>query len=134
MASGSLNITIVPARKSKSGVSAHAHACVAFAHHMTAESRGLRAGMRAPISPTMPPVLLHVLDYATIAAAIGSAWLWWLASGRRLRRIRRDEELDAADLNRLVTFLNRAQARNARAAILTAVASALAGVRLALGA
>jgi len=130
MASETLNITIVPARKSKSRVDAHAHASVAFAHHMTAWPRGLRVGARAPISPTMPTVLLHVLDYATISAA----WLWWLASGRRLRRIRRDEELDAADLNRLVTSLNRAQARNARAAILTAVAAALAGVRLALGA
>lgn len=97
---------------------------------MTAWPRSLRVGARAPISPTMPTVLLHVLDYATISAA----WLWWLASGRRLWRIRRDEELDAADLNRLVTSLNRAQARNARAAILTAVAAALAGVRLALGA
>jgi hypothetical protein len=82
----------------------------------------------------MRATLLHLLDIATIAAAIGSAWLWWLASGRRLRRIRRDEELDAADMNRLITFLNRAQLRNARAAILTAVAAALAGIRLALGA
>jgi hypothetical protein len=82
----------------------------------------------------MPPVMLDLLDYATIAAAIGSAWLWWLASGRQLRRIRRDEELDAADLNRLITFLNRTQLRNTRAAILTAVAAALAGLRMALGA
>jgi hypothetical protein len=82
----------------------------------------------------MPHVLLQLLDYATIAGAIGSAWLWWLASGRQLRRVRRDEELDAADLNRLITFLNRTQLRNSRAAILTAVAAALAGLRLALGA
>ena len=40
--------------------------------------------------------------------------------------------LDAADINRLVTALNRTQILNARAALSTAIATVLAGIRLAL--
>ncbi len=69
---------------------------------------------------------------AIIAAALMSAWMWWKASRQRMRRISRREELDAADINRLVTALNRTQILNARAALSTAVATVLAGIRLAL--
>lgn len=80
----------------------------------------------------MMTILLQVLDFAIIAAALMSAWMWWKASRQRMRRISRREELDAADINRLVTALNRTQILNARAALSTAVATVLAGIRLAL--
>lgn len=47
-----------------------------------------------------------------------------------MRRICRDEVLDAADLNRMVVAYNRTQILNARAALATAVAGILAGLRL----
>lgn len=77
--------------------------------------------------------LAVVLDAAIIMAALASAALWWKASRVRLRRISRNEELDAADINRIVTALNRTQILNSRAAITTALASVLAAMRLALG-
>jgi uncharacterized iron-regulated membrane protein len=77
-------------------------------------------------------ILLQVLDFSIIAAALMSAWMWWKASRQRMRRISRREELDAADINRLVTALNRTQILNARAALSTAIATVLAGIRLAL--
>lgn len=82
----------------------------------------------------MTPWLLQLLDAAIVAAALVSAWLWWRASGQRMRRISRHEELNAADINRMVTALNRMQIFSARAALATAVAAALAGLRLILGA
>jgi hypothetical protein len=75
-----------------------------------------------------------VLDLLIIATALASAWLWWAASRHRVRRVSRDEELDAADINRLVTALNRTQILSARAALATALAAALAGLRLLLNA
>ena len=72
------------------------------------------------------------LDLLIIAAALASAWLWWAASRHRVRRISRDEVLDAADINRLVTALNRTQILSSRAALATALAAALAGLRLLL--
>jgi hypothetical protein len=74
--------------------------------------------------------LVILLDLLVISAAAGSAWLWWAASRRRLRRIRRDEVLDAADLNRIVTAINRAQILNSRAAVATGCAALLATLRL----
>ena len=77
--------------------------------------------------------VLSAMDLAIGAAALLSAWFWWAASRQRLRRIRRDEALDAADFNRIVTALNRTQILNARAALATAAAAALAALRIALG-
>lgn len=76
--------------------------------------------------------LLQILDGAIVAAALVSAWLWWRASAQRMRRVSRHEALDAADINRMVTALNRMQIFGARAALATAVAAALAGLRLIL--
>ncbi|MCX7379833.1 MAG: hypothetical protein NT133_00060 [Alphaproteobacteria bacterium] len=42
----------------------------------------------------------------------------------------RDEVLDAADMNRLITAMNRNQILNARAALATAAATLLAGARV----
>jgi hypothetical protein len=80
----------------------------------------------------MSPTVLTVLDGGIIAAASASAWLWWMASTQRMRRIDRSETLDAADLNRIITALNRMQIRSSRAAIATALAAGLAGLRWAL--
>jgi hypothetical protein len=77
-------------------------------------------------------LLLQGLDVAVIVVALASAYLWWKASGRPVRRVSRKEELDVADVNRIVTALNRAQLLNARAALATATATVLAGLRLIL--
>ncbi len=77
--------------------------------------------------------VLAALDGGIGLAALASAWFWWAASRQRLRRISRDEVLDAADINRMVTVLNRTQILNSRAALATAVAAALAALRIALG-
>ncbi len=81
----------------------------------------------------MSDVLLIVLDVMIVGAALASGWLWWSASRQRLRRMGRFEALDAADINRIVVALNRTQTLNARAALATAIAAALAGLRILLG-
>ena len=59
-----------------------------------------------------------------------SAFLWFVASRNRLRRISRNEIIDYADINRIVTAINRAQILNSRAAMMTALAAFLAGLRV----
>lgn len=81
----------------------------------------------------MLPLFLKTLDAAIVVAALMSSWMWWRASCQRVRRVSRHEELDAADINRLVTALNRTQILNSRAALATAAATILAGLRLAIG-
>ncbi len=73
------------------------------------------------------------LDILVIATTLLAAWLWFQASGRSLRRLSKHEELDASDLNRIVTAYNRAALLNRRAALATAAAAVLAGLRWALG-
>lgn len=75
---------------------------------------------------------IYLLDAAIIAAAVSSAWFWLQASGKPLRRVSRFEDFNHADLNRVVTALNRARILNARAALATAVAALLAGLRVAM--
>ena len=75
---------------------------------------------------------IYLLDLAIIAAAVASAWFWLRASGKPLRRVSKFEKFDHADLNRVVTALNRARILNARAALATAIAALLAGLRAAL--
>ena len=77
-------------------------------------------------------LFIAVVDFVIIFAALASAWLWWLASRQRIRRISRNEELNYADINRIVTAMNRTQILNSRAALATAVAAAMAGLRLAI--
>ncbi|WP_374311687.1 hypothetical protein [Dongia sp.] len=69
--------------------------------------------------------MIGVIDLLIILSAALSAWFWWKASGRRLRRVERNEELDSRDLNRIIVAINRSQILNARAAISTAVSAAL---------
>ena len=59
-----------------------------------------------------------------------SAFLWFVASRNRLRRISRNEIIHYADINRIVTAINRAQILNSRAAMMTALAAFLAGLRM----
>jgi len=75
---------------------------------------------------------IALVDFTIIAAAIASAWLWWLASRQRMRRVSRFEELNYADINRIVTAMNRTQTLNARAALATAIAAAMGGLRFAI--
>ncbi|WP_296571636.1 hypothetical protein [Phreatobacter sp.] len=74
-----------------------------------------------------------VLDLLIASAACLSAWFWWIASRQRVRRISRNEELDAADMNRIVTTLNRTQILNSRAALFTALAALIAALRIIIG-
>lgn len=76
--------------------------------------------------------MIVVLDGLIGLCALASSYVWWLASRQRLRRISRLEELDAADMNRLVTVLNRTQILNARAALLASATAALAALRIGL--
>ncbi len=76
--------------------------------------------------------MIVLLDGLIGLCALASSAVWWLASRQRLRRISRLEELDAADMNRLVTVLNRTQILNARAALLASVTAALAALRIGL--
>ncbi len=76
--------------------------------------------------------LILLLDLLVLCSVAGSALLWWAASRRRVRRIRRNEVLDAADINRIVVAMNRAQILNARAALATGCAAVLATLRFCL--
>ncbi len=76
--------------------------------------------------------MIVVLDGVIGLCALASSYVWWLASRQRLRRISRLEELDAADMNRLVTVLNRTQILNARAALLASATAAHAALRIGL--
>ncbi|NVD45008.1 hypothetical protein [Qipengyuania atrilutea] len=76
---------------------------------------------------------LYVLDAAIVVAAVVSAWFWLQAAGRPQRRVSKFEDFNHADLNRLVTALNRARILNARAAVATAAAALLGGLHIALG-
>lgn len=75
-------------------------------------------------------VAIFLLDLSIVAAALLSGVFWWQASRKKMRRICRDELLDAADFNRMVVAYNRTQMLNARAAMATAAATFLAGLRL----
>lgn len=77
-------------------------------------------------------VIIRSLDILAVSAALASAWFWWLASRQRVRRIARNEVLDAADMNRIVTALNRTQILNSRAALATALTALFAAARLLL--
>jgi hypothetical protein len=68
--------------------------------------------------------LSFVLDLFGCVTGFLAAWFWLRASGRTVRRVSFTEELDASDINRLVTAINRANILNRRAA-LAATASAI---------
>lgn len=75
---------------------------------------------------------LYALDVAIVVAAVLSAWFWLQAAGKPQRRVSKFEEFNHADLNRLVTALNRARILNARAAVATAAAALLGGLHIAM--
>ena len=67
-----------------------------------------------------------ILDALGITTALLAAWWWYLTGARRLRRVSRSEALDAADLNRIVTAINRNSVLNCRAALAAASAVCVA--------
>lgn len=75
-------------------------------------------------------VILNILDFLAIAAALLAAWYWYLAGGRPPRRISGDEELDAADINRIVVALQRAAILNRRAALASAASASMIALSL----
>ncbi|HET6518929.1 MAG TPA: hypothetical protein VFG47_03805 [Geminicoccaceae bacterium] len=77
----------------------------------------------------MTPLLVSLLDALAIATALLASWLWYQSGRRRLRRISRFEDLDAADLNRIVTALNRSNLLNGRAALAAAASAACLALR-----
>lgn len=79
-------------------------------------------------------LLLRSFDIMIMATALVASWLWLQASRQRLRRLSRHEDLDAADMNRIVVAINRTQILNARAALASALAAALTGVRFGIDA
>ncbi|WP_404381726.1 hypothetical protein [Caenispirillum salinarum] len=74
--------------------------------------------------------VLFILDIIAALAALTAAWLWYVAGQRPQRRVSKDEDLDHHDFNRLVTGINRSNLLNRRAALATAVSSALVALRL----
>jgi hypothetical protein len=72
-----------------------------------------------------------ILDALAIATALLAAWWWYLAGARPLRRVSRFEALDAADLNRIVTAINRAAILNRRAALAAALSAICIALRFA---
>jgi hypothetical protein len=76
--------------------------------------------------------LIALVDVAAIATSLAAAWLWFQASRRTVRRVSYREELDAADLNRLVTALNRTNLLNGRAAAASGLAALLVAARFCL--
>jgi hypothetical protein len=73
-----------------------------------------------------------LLDAFIVCAALTSAWYWYLASDRRLRRITEHEALNVSDLNRVIAAINKMQILSARAAMATAAAAFLAALRFGL--
>lgn len=69
------------------------------------------------------PTLFIVLDLAAIISSIVAAALWYQAGARTVRRISRFEDLDHADLNRMVVAMNRSALLNRRAALASAAAA-----------
>ncbi len=75
-------------------------------------------------------LLITIVDVTALLTALIAAWFWFRASERQVRRVSYRETLDAADYNRLVIALNRAQLLNSRAAIATGVSALLVAIRL----
>jgi hypothetical protein len=76
----------------------------------------------------------RALDLLAMASALAAAWLWFLASRSRLRRVSRLEELDAADINRIVVVINRNQIMSSRAALAATVSALAAALHFAIDA
>jgi hypothetical protein len=79
------------------------------------------------------PYLLLTLDILAIGITLLAAYLWWRASGRKLRRIAKREDFDHQDLNRIIVAVNRSQVLNAKAAIASALSAMIIAMRFAAG-
>jgi uncharacterized membrane protein len=73
--------------------------------------------------------VIVALDVVAMLAAIASALLWFMASGRSLRRVHKGEVLDEHDVNRIITAFNRNQILNGRAALATGISAVAVGLR-----
>lgn len=73
---------------------------------------------------------LHVLGPTFVVATTISAWLWLEAAGKIPRKVSQFADFNHADLNRLVSALNGARSLNAGAAVATAIAALLGGLRI----
>ena len=73
------------------------------------------------------------LDAVAIVAALLASWLWFKSSQNRLRRVSKDEHLNAADINRMVVAINRSQILNAQAAFVTAISASAVALRMITG-
>lgn len=72
----------------------------------------------------MLSVLFLALELLAVLTALLASWLWYAAGRRPLRRISRFEQLDAADINRLVVAINRTGTLNRKAALAAAASAA----------
>jgi hypothetical protein len=70
-----------------------------------------------------PLTIPRILDLVTLATALLAAWFWYRASTMHPRRVRLDEEIDAQDINRLVTAMRRSAFLNRRAALASAASA-----------
>jgi len=77
-------------------------------------------------------IAVYFVDLMIAVFAVSSGWLWFKASRNKVRRIRRSEVFDVADINRIVTNINRTQLLNSRAALATALAAGLGILRYAI--
>lgn len=77
-------------------------------------------------------LLTLTLDLIGLFTEAVAARLWYLSGRRRLRRISRFEEMDAVDLNRIVTAFNRSATLNKRAALAAAASAAALALRFAI--
>ncbi|MCW5858495.1 MAG: hypothetical protein KIS63_09420 [Caldilineales bacterium] len=76
--------------------------------------------------------LIVTLDVTAMLTALAASWFWILSTRHKLRRISRNETLDAADVNRIVVAINRTQILNARAALAAAASAACVALRFAM--
>lgn len=76
-------------------------------------------------------VLVYALDVLAILTALTAALLWYKAGRRPIRRVSRFEELNAADINRIVIAMNRSAILNRRAALASAASAACFALRFA---
>lgn len=79
------------------------------------------------------PVLFYILDMAAIVTALIAAWFWYRAGSRMVRRISQFEQLDAADINRIVIAFNRGAILNRRAALASAASAFCFALRFGAG-
>ena len=75
-------------------------------------------------------MLITALELLAIETSLLASWLWYAAGTRPVRRISRFEQLDAADINRLVTAINRTAALNRKAALAAAASAACLALHL----